>query len=146
MFALVVAASGSPDAHFAGRLVALGFATLSAYVAVNAVRKGRITPTRADRAYARADEPVAFWFHVAAYAVVAFAFALGAAVRPRLMLLGFGTLLAYFALNAIGTGKLKPSIHDRVYTRSNDPGTFWFHILVETVVAAALLAAGVLSA
>ena len=81
--------TGPVGAHLGGRLVALAFALCRRTSPSNAL-KGRITPTRGDREYVRAAEPAAFWFHVAAYAVVACAFALGVAVRPRLTVLGFG--------------------------------------------------------
>ena len=56
-------------------------------------------------------------------------------------MLGFGVLFAYWVVEGVRTGKVKPSRHDRVYTRAQDPGTYWFHVFVFTVVACAFLAA-----
>lgn len=53
----------------------------------------------------------------------------------------FASLFAYSAFRSIRTGKLKPSIYDRVYLRVEDPGTFWFHVGVYIVVAVAFAAA-----
>ena len=63
-------------------------------------------------------------------------------VRAILMA-AFATMFAYAAIKAIRTGRLKPSRHDRVYLRSEDPGTFWFHVIVYVIVACAMYAAAV---
>jgi hypothetical protein len=65
-------------------------------------------------------------------------------IGARLAILGFGLLFAYFAVHSISTGRVKPSIHDRVYLRSEDPGTFWFHVVVYFVVGLAFVASAAL--
>lgn len=63
-------------------------------------------------------------------------------VRAILMA-AFASLFAYSAIQSIRTGRLKPSRYDRVYLRSEDPGTFWFHVVVYVIVACAMFAAAV---
>ena len=57
------------------------------------------------------------------------------------MMLGLGVLFGYWIVEAVRTGKVKPSRHDRVYLRSEDPGTFWFHVFVLFVLTCAFIAA-----
>ena len=127
------------DPKFVAHLLMTGLALLFLAIPVKAVRTGQITPTSVDRTYLRAKEPGIFWFHVVAWAVVVAGF-VAAAISPSLILLGIGTLLTYFVANDIRIGKIKPSIHDRIYTRSENPGTYWFHILINVVIACVLLA------
>jgi len=61
----------------------------------------------------------------------------------RLVFFAFGVLFACFVVNSLRTGKLKFR-YGRVYTRSQDPGTFWFHVLIYAIVSLALLAAAIL--
>ena len=61
----------------------------------------------------------------------------------RLVMFTLGALFGYFVVEAVRTGKVKPSRHDRVYLRAEDPGTFWFHVFVFSVVACACFAAAV---
>ena len=63
-------------------------------------------------------------------------------IKPIAMV-AFASLFAFSAVRAIRTGKLKPSRYDRVYLRSDDPGTFWFHVGVYVVVACAFIVAAV---
>jgi uncharacterized membrane-anchored protein len=102
-----------------------------------------IISSRADRQRCRRHEPPAFWLHVIACALVAVGFLL-ATVNPRQLMLGFGALVAYFALNGILIATVKPSIHDRAYARSRDPGAYWLHILLQIAVVCALIAAALL--
>ena len=61
-------------------------------------------------------------------------------IGGRLVMLGFGLLFLWFVVQAVRTGKVHPSRHDRVYTRAEDPGTFWFHVFVYAVVACGMIA------
>jgi len=63
-------------------------------------------------------------------------------VRAILMA-AFASLFAYSVIKSIRTGQLKPSRYDRIYLRSEDPGTFWFHVAVYAIVACAMYAAAV---
>lgn len=58
-----------------------------------------------------------------------------------LAMVAFASLFAYSAFRSVRTGKLKPSIYDRVYLRAEDPGTFWFQVGVYIVVALAFIVA-----
>jgi hypothetical protein len=60
---------------------------------------------------------------------------------PDWLAFSFALLFAIGAVRAVRTGKLKPSLYDRVYLRSEEPGTFWFHVGVYVVVACAFIAA-----
>lgn len=136
--------TGAISKEAQGRLLALGFAALLTGFLFVAVRRGRITPMKADRPYLRFKEPAAYWLHIGAYALITGILVAAAVLKMRLILLAAGTLLTYGALNAVRIGKVKPSIYDRIYTRSEDPGTFWFHVAVEAAVGSTLAAAGVM--
>jgi hypothetical protein len=56
----------------------------------------------------------------------------------------FATLFAFSAVKAVRTGRLKPSRHDRIYLRFEDPVTFWFHVGVDVVFACGLVIAAVM--
>jgi hypothetical protein len=142
MFATVLAARAA-EPKLINYLVPLALVALFAFPGIAGLLRGRIKPFRSDREYVRAAEPAAFWFHVAANIVIGCLFLAAILIRPRLGFLGFGAMFAYFMLNSLRTGKVKPSIHDRVYTRRDDPGTYWFHIVVEAVVAGAFIAAAI---
>jgi hypothetical protein len=61
----------------------------------------------------------------------------------RLVMLGLGLLFAWFVVQAVRTGRVKPSRYDRFYTRAEDPGTFWFHVFVFAVLACGMIAVAV---
>ena len=61
-------------------------------------------------------------------------------IGGRLVMAGFGLMFFYFVAEAVRTGRVKPSRHDRVYTRAEDPGTFWFHVFVFAVVGCGMVA------
>ena len=64
-------------------------------------------------------------------------------VGGRLVMLGLGLFFAWFVVESVRTGRLKPSRYDRVYTRADDPGTFWFHVFVYAVLACGMIAVAV---
>jgi hypothetical protein len=56
-------------------------------------------------------------------------------------MIAFATLFVLSAVRAICTGRLKVSYYDHVYRRSEDPGTFWLHVVIYFIFACAFIAA-----
>ena len=61
----------------------------------------------------------------------------------RLLFIAFAVFFAYFVFDSLRTGKLKFR-YGRVYLRSEDPVTFWFHVFVYAIFSLAFLAAAIL--